>query len=278
MPCPGTGPCESWDLDLGCCLVSGALPDPCLADGTTVPQSIIDSSVLAASQTVWALTGRQYGTCTVTIRPCRKCPNQCCIPGFYGDYSFGYPWYPMHLADGTWVNVACPCEDECSCTKLCEILLPSPVCSVDEVVIDGVIVDPATYRVDEFRKLVRVGTDCWPTCNDLTKPDTEEGTWSVTVTYGRELPELVRLAAAEFACELIKGCVGAPCKLPQRLSSITRQGVTVSFLDSFDMLAGGLTGLYLVDLAIRTYNPHGLTRRPAVWSPDAGPHWRVTDT
>lgn len=279
MPCPGLGPCESWDLDLSCVLVSGTLPDLCLGDGTPVPQSIIDSATLAASQLVWALTGRQFGVCEVTIRPCRRCANECCLPQFTGDsLSYGYPWYPFHQADGTWINIACPCENECSCTKLCEILLPSPVCSVEEVLIDGVIIDPATYRVDDFRKLVRVGDECWPRCNNLTLPDSEEGTWSVTLTYGKPIPEIVRLAAAEFAGELIKGCMGGPCKLPQRLSTITRQGVTVSFLDSFDMLQGGLTGLYLVDLAIKTFNPSRLTRRPAIWSPDAGPNWRVTGT
>lgn len=276
MPCPGVGPCQVYELDLGCCLVSGSIPDPCLTDGTPVAQATIDSSILAASQMLWGLTGRQFGCCTVSIRPCRACRDECCVPGTGWGGISGYPWYPVHQADGTWTNVSCPCQDECSCVNLCEIPLPSPVCSVDEVLIDGVEVDSATYRVDEFRKLVRLGADCWPTCNDLTKPTTEEGTWEVTVTYGRPVPELVKRAASEFACELIKDCVNRPCKLPRNVTAVTRQGITEVFPDPYQFLTNGYTGLFLTDLAIRTYNPNRLMRSPLVYSPDVGNKWRRT--
>lgn len=275
MPCPGVGPCAVWDLDLSCCLTpSGTMPDPCLLEGQPVPQETINNAKLAASQLVWALTGRQFGCCSVSIRPCRKkCQESCCIPGITDS---GYPWYPVHQLDGTWTNVTCDCKDECSCNSLCEILLPDPVCYVEEVVIDGVIIDSSTYRVDEFRRLVRLGIECWPECNDLTKPDTEVGTWSVTLTYGRPPPQLVLLAAAEMACEIIKNCSGKACRLPQRVSSVTRQGISVSFLDDMAFLDKGLTGLYFVDLAARTWNPNQLMRRPTVYSPDSVNQWRVT--
>lgn len=285
MPCPGVGPCQVYDLDLSCCLVSGTIPDPCLQDGTPVPQELIDNAILTASQFLWAVTGRQFGCCQVSIRPCRSCPdNGCCPEGGFGAYGFGYPWYPVHQADGSWINVSCPCPSGgCSCVNLCEIPLPHPVCSIDEVLIDGFIVDPATYRVDEFYKLVRVpsnppvsGMTCWPTCNDLTKPPTEEGTWQVTLTYGRPVPELVKLAAARFACELIKDCMSRPCTLPRNVTAVTRQGITEVFADPNQALNVGLTGIYLVDLAIRTYNPNKLNRRPTVYSPDSANKWRRT--
>lgn len=275
MPCPGEGPCQVWDLDLGCCLVSGGFADPCLGDGTPVPQEIIDSMVLAASQFMWAATGRQFGCCTVSIRPCRACRDECCIPGDTSGAT-GFPWYPLHQADGSWINVSCPCQDQCSCVNLCEIQLPYPVCSVDEVIIDGIVIDPATYRVDDFRKLVRVGDECWPKCNDLTQPPTEIGTWQITVTYGKPIPQLVRLAANEFACQLIKKCVGKPCDLPQRIQSINRQGMSATFLDPMEFMANGLTGIFLVDLAIKTYNPHRLYKKPSVVSPDSINKWRVS--
>ena len=276
MPCPGTGPCSVWPLDLGCCLTpSGTMPDPCLLDGQPVPETIIDSAKLAASQLLWAMTGRQFGCCTVSIRPCRKsCEEACCIPGLTD--SGYYPWMPVHQADGTWTNVTCDCRDQCSCTSLSEVNLPDPVCYIDEVRIDGIIIDSDTYKVDEFRKLVRLGALTWPTCNDLTKADTEEGTWSITVTYGRPVPELVLLGANEMACEIIKSCTGKACRLPQRISSVTRQGISVSFLDDMGFLDKGLTGLYFVDLAASTYNPKRLARRPAIYSPDSANQWRVT--
>lgn len=271
MGCPGHGPCLPYELDLSCCLnPSGSLPDPCVLDGQPIDSAIIDNAKLAASQRLWAITGRQFSVCETTIRPCRKkCDDVCCL------MDYGFPWVPVHLADGSWTNVSCDCKGGCSCVNLCEINLPDPVCCITEVKIDGVVVDPATYRVDEFQKLVRLGADCWPECNDLTKPDTEIGTWSVTLTHGRPPPALVLLAAAEMACEIIKGCAGGPCRLPQRVSSVTRQGISVSFLDDMAFLDKGLTGLYLVDLAARTYNPKRLARRPTVYSPDSANQWRV---
>jgi len=288
--CPGVGPCLPYEINLlDCCLgPSGELPDPCLLDGTPVNQTLIDNASLVASQILWAITGRQFGTCQVSLRPCRLCSDPCCLPSFtnyaYDGYGYGnYPYYPFHQEDGTWVNKSCGCQNNCSCKDLCIVQLPYPVCTVDEVKVDGVILPASEYKVIDFEQLIytpsATGTplpnNCFPYCNDLTKPDTEVGTWSVTLTYGRPVPELVLLGAAEMACEIIKSCVNKPCRLPQRISSVTRQGVSVSFLDTMDFLSEGLTGLYFVDLAARVYNPRRLARRPAVFSPDVKGKWNI---
>lgn len=276
MSCPGIGPCEPYDLDLTSCLdASGGIPDPCLLDGEPVPQVVIDNAVTVASQVLWAITGRQFGLCTATIRPCRKCSYGCCSPFSEGAMDHGTPWYPVHLADGSWTNVACDCQDECSCTKLSEVKLPYPTCSVDEVLVDGVALAPTDYVLYNFYRLIRLNGETWPTCNDLNKPDSEAGTWSITVTYGKDVPELVLLGASEFACEIIRSWAGKPCRLPQRISSVTRQGVSISFLDSMDFLEKGQTGLYFADLAARTYNPKGLARKATIYSPDVDTKWRV---
>jgi hypothetical protein len=241
---------------------------------------VIDAAVAASKELVWALTGRQFGQCCVKIRPCRKSCNPCPdVPGFGwgpGGYGVGPNGYGPALIDGLWYNISCNSCSECSCTQICQIPLPYPTCCIQEVKIDGIVIDPETYRIDEFRRLVRLDDDCWPFCQDLTKEDTEEGTWSVSLCYGRPVPELILLAAGEMACQLIKQTAGLPCQLPQRMSSITRQGVTVGFLDPMEFFGNRQTGIYLVDLAVMTFNPHKLTRRPAIWSPDAGPNWTVT--
>ncbi len=269
MPCPGEGPCSAWELDLGCCLVDGEFPDPCLSDGTPVPQEIVGSMTLAASQFMWAATGRQFGTCTVTLRP--LCINQCasdCV-----DSGFGFPWTPVHQSDGTWTNVTC-FEGNCTCATLCEVPLPYPVCSVDEVLINGEVIPDTEYSVINFNKLIRAkSAGCWPSCNNLSLPTTEDGTWSITVTYGKPVPELVKLATAEFACQLMKKCVGRPCDLPQRIQSVNRQGMSATFLDPMEFMGQGLTGIFLVDLAIKTYNPHRLYKKPTVTSPDHIQKW-----
>jgi hypothetical protein len=109
----------------------------------------------------------------------------------------------------------------------------------------------------------------------MALPDTEEGTWSVSLTYGREPPQIALDAAAELACEMIKARIGQACRLPQRMTSLTRQGVSMSFIDPMSFFKEGRTGIYLLDLAIRALNPRLLARAPGVYSPDA-PSWRVT--
>lgn len=265
MTCPGQGPCKVWDLDLGCCLVSGGFPDPCLGDGTPISQEIIDVSILAASEFLWAATGRQFGCCSVVLRP--TCANTCPCEGSFIDSGYGFPWTPMLLSTGEWTNVTC--DNPCNCVELCEVSLPYPVCSVDQVLIDGVVVPKTDYVVTNFNKLLRTkAKGCWPKCNDLTLPTTKPGTWSITVTYGKPVPQLVLLAANEFACQIIKRCVGKPCDLPQRIHTINRQGMSATFLDPMEFMKEGLTGIFLVDLAIKTFNPHRLYKRPIVVSPD----------
>lgn len=272
--CPGTGPCSPWSLDLACLDDAGDLTGACI-DGTEVPDAVLDSAVSSASQVVWALTGRKYATCDVVIRPCRRT----CIDTYYPELHIGASWggwngpWPV-LAGGSWFNLACSCGSTCSCGDLCEADLPYPVCEVAEVMVDGVALDPSAYRVDDFRKLVRTDGLCWPRCQDMASPDTELNTWSVSLTYGREPPQIALDAAAELACELIKARIGQACRLPQRMTSLTRQGVTMSFIDPMSFFKEGRTGLYLLDLAIRALNPNLLMRPASVYSPDV-PGWRV---
>lgn len=290
MSCPRLGPCDLYAsaLDLCCLDDAGAFPDPCLIGGVPVPAAKVLVGLTAASEIMWALTGRQYGTCTVKVRPCSERCDPCGAPSF-ADWQGGFSssWggpYPA-LINGLWYNISCPCE---CCRVHCQVLLPSPICSIEEVAVDGMLLNPDQYRVDEFRHLVRIAgavdiaagdtTPCWPKCQDMNLADTEPNTFSVTLTYGKSVPEMLRLATAELACEIVRSCIGQACNLPKRLASVTRQGVTVSFLDPMEFLNKGKTGIYFVDLVIRALNPYGAAKRPGIWSPDAGPNWLVTDT
>lgn len=283
MSCPKHGPCTPFvtALDLCCLEATGTtFPNPCLTGGTSVPAEAITDAITAASELMWAMTGRRFGKCQVKIRPCRQSCEPCGDLFSFTDFGFGFsfPFFPQ-LLDGVWFNLPpCGCPGLCGCEKLCEVDLPTPVCTVDEVKVDGVVLPPSAYRVDDFRKLVRIDGVCWPECQDLEKPDTELDTFSVTVTYGREVPTLIKTATGVLACELLKACVGAPCSLPQRVTTITRQGITAGFLDPQQFFNEGRIGIYIVDLVIQTFNPHGISRRPAVWSPDAGPNWRRVGT
>lgn len=227
---------------------------------------------MAATEVLWALSGRQFGECSVTVLPC---PEQCDGAQFASPWGWssgdvaGWP-YPQ-LVNGAWYNLGCGgCGgNDCSCNTVEQFILPGPVSRIVEVQVDSQVVPTGSYRLDNYRFVVRTDGGTWPTCND--------GGWSVTLVYGAEVPSLGLMAAAELACEFVKACTpgSKDCRLPQRVVSIVRQGVSQQFLDPSALLENGKIGLYLSDLFIQSTNPSNLAARPRVYSPDA-PTLRVT--
>lgn len=257
---PPDGPCDGWEDVIWTCTL------------TPATQAVTGTAVAAASEVLWALTGRRLGLCTVTVRPCRQ---SCFGQGwpFAQWWELGM-WPRPFFYQGVWYNLTCgSCTNGCSCSVVSEALLPSPVAQILQVKVDGVALDPSQYRVDNWRKLVRLGGNQWPICNDLTKADTEVGTWSVTLTFGESVGTLGNMALGELATEFAKllAC-DASCKLPKPVQSLTRQGVTFNFLDPNELFTHGRTGLYLTDLFISTVNPGGLTSGSKVYHLDDTPY------
>jgi hypothetical protein len=244
-----SGPCQNWT----------PLCDDFPENPTDPQQQLIFAAVQAATEVLWERTHRRFGLCSMPLRPCRRdCAN---APAGWQDYS-GYGWPFPVLDRGVWVNLGCRgCGTGCSCTSVSVTRLPSPVAEVTEVKIDGAALDPASYRVDDWRWLVRLDGE-WPSCQDLTKADTEAGTWSVTASYGEVVPTLGSLAVGQLAFEIYKACPGSgssgDCALPSAtVRQITRQGVTKVFFDAATAFKGGTVGLYFPDLFVATYNPGG---------------------
>ena len=265
-----------WTMDDDCASCRKAVP----CSGPGLPQeeadAVFQNCVNMAAEILYALSGRQFGLCEITVRPCRKA---CCDP-----CQDGPRWTPV-LQDGQWINVSCnSCGDSCSCPNVCEIALPGPVDSITEIRVDGQVLPPSAYRIDNRRYLVALERPvldeegnptgeserfCWPTCQDMTAPATEPNTWEVTYLRGLPIPEAGRRALAELACELCLACLNdSSCRLPKRVTTITRDGVTMALLDPQTFISEGLTGLYGVDLWIRSVNPRGLPRQAAILSPD----------
>lgn len=251
------GPCSDWPVTWTC-------------DLDTLNPAVTGVAVSTATEVLWALTGMRFGTCEVTLRPCRR---DCWGGGFFDD--FGPPWsggwsYPQPaLIGGQWFNLTCGgCSGECSCSSVSEVLLPAPVNRIVEVKVDGTPLVSGAYRVDNNRLLVRTDGGDWPRCNDLASADTEAGTWSVTATYGEDLPDGAALAMGQLACEIAKAAAGGDCKLPAGLQQLVRQGVTISYPDVGELFRQGRTGLYLVDMFVATWNPGGLRQRSRVYSVD----------
>lgn len=138
------------------------------------------------------------------------------------------------------------------------VVLPGPpVTHVDEVTIGGEAV-PYTVTLP-FGRLERPGCLGWPL----------DGTVAVRYRHGIPPPVGGRDAAVQLAVELGRARDhSGECALPQRIQSVTREGVTVGIMDTFEHLDKMRTGLLEVDMWLASVNPHRLTRRPSVWSPD----------
>lgn len=246
------GPCAAWDVYWPC-------------DVLCESPAITGAAVEFATTVVWALSGRQFGYCTTTLRPCRKE----CYDGpwdSWTEWSGGYPT-PV-LLGGRWFNLTCgSCSGgSCSCTTLSEVLLPGVVNRVVEVKVDGSPLVTGAYQLYDNRTLVRTDGNLWPHCNDLNQPDTQVGTWSITSEYGQAVPSGGDWAVGELACEFIRAQNGEDCRLPRQVTQLVRQGVTISFPQITDLLKEGLTGLYLVDAFVSTWNPHRLRQRSRTYS------------
>lgn len=241
------GPCDPWEL------LCADFPE-----GTT--PELEATAAMIATEVLWSRTKRQFGTCSVELRPCRKeCfPAWPWIPdnGWNNLSGMTYP-FPA-LVGGNWINIACgTCTSGCSCSRVSEIRLPYPVASIIEVKVDGVILPSSAYRVDNFNLLVRLDGEDWPRCNDLNLDDDQPETWSVTAAYGQPVPELGKLAAGQLAVEIAKRCVNASgCLIPAgSVQEVTRQGVKKVFFDANEAFKAGMIGMFYPDLFVKTYNP-----------------------
>lgn len=171
----------------------------------------------------------------------------------------------------------CGCGCGTGCQSSCAVRLdPAPVIDITSVKIDGVVQPPSTYQVIDGNLLVRSpAAGCWPTCNDLSAPDTAPGTWSATYQYGHPPTKTAMEMASIYACEIAKYCVNRRCRLTGKITSLTRDGVSID-LDPMAFIDNGLTGLPEIDLWLRMVNPHALAQPSQVWTPETLPPRQVT--
>jgi hypothetical protein len=203
-----------------------------------------------AGEYLWRWTGKRYGMCETTIRPCKRdCYRGVSTYG-YVPGSFRSPWMPM-LVNGSWFNVGCAagCGDSCGCTAGSMLIFEKPVAEIVSVSVDGSDLPSGAYRLDEGRFLVRQDGDSWPYCQNMTKPLGETDTWAVVVRTGTPVPAGGQVAAGKLANEFARAvCGDKNCELPRRWQSITRQGVSITAaLDTFEGLDQGKTGIWLID-------------------------------
>lgn len=209
-----------------------------------------------AAYLLWKATGSRYGLCEETYRPCRI---ECGMQG-------GLPT-PQRV-NGDWLNLSCgSCRGKCGCDNVSEVVIPN-VHEVVRVRVDGVELDPeSVVAVYDHRRIVRVDGLSWPGCQNLSVID-GPGAWSITVMQGTPLPDGAAFVAGILLCELAKACTGDDtCRLPRRVQTITRQGVTIGFQDQFEGLSDMRLGIWEIDAFIEASRT-SIFRQPSITSPD----------
>lgn len=100
----------------------------------------------------------------------------------------------------------------------------------------------------------------------------------LTIEHGEDPPVSGRNAAAALAAqmlrsdpryaELVKGTSAEDDILPaSNITSISRAGVTYSYVDRATLARGNQTGVYEVDLFLQAANPTGMRHQPKVVAP-----------
>lgn len=122
----------------------------------------------------------------------------------------------------------------------------------------GAIVNANSYYLVDHSTLQATAGSRWTPC------DIE-----VTYSYGVEPPTLGKMAARMLAMEFCKLWNGDDdCVLPQRITSISRQGVSYTILDRQDFIDDLKTGIYTIDLFLKSVNPDKARARARVFTPD----------
>lgn len=214
----------------------------CAYDATE-DAGLLEAVLDQASDILALITGlRVHGICTRTVRPVG---NESCIPESVWYWQSGSgPW---HL-QGT-------------------VPLRGPRTDIVEVLVDGVLLSIGDYYLIEDRYLARRNAS-WPTQNDLSKDETQVGTWAITYRFGRAPDYLTKQATIELACELASFATTGKSNLPDGVTSANIQGAQVTLQDRAEALANGANdGLPSIARFLGVYSPDGQSRS-GVWSPE----------
>lgn len=86
---------------------------------------------------------------------------------------------------------------------------------------------------------------------------TGNNTVRVRYVIGNNVPPGAERAAYRLGTEYVKSFHGKPCSLPERITTVTRQGVTWTVLDPQDFLQNGLLGFAPADQWLSAVNGKG---------------------
>jgi hypothetical protein len=215
-------------------------------------------ALATASYLLWVLSGRKWsGVHEVTEEYICDGGIPCCggwVPDA-GDYRAGYAYFASRFRDPNWGRR----EDQ----KFL-FLRGRPVREIKAVrrLPSGAEVDLKTLAVYDHAYLAPAGDGVCDPCFDPCGLE-------VTYTYGSKPPPAGVTAVLDLANEFVKS-IECPdeCRLPERVTSVSRQGVNYSIFDPQDFLTDGRIGLYSVDVFLKAINPNKAQLPARVFSPD----------
>lgn len=156
----------------------------------------------------------------------------------------------------------------------------------------GEVIDPAQYQLNNGTQIwfLQPQDYWWPGgLFDIAAPPPwfnmswyglreAPGARDITVDYTYGSPpaidwqRAVNQLAQQFA--LAEAC-DAGCRLPERVTSVAREGISYTLIDPQEFLNEGRTGLYFVDLVLAAYGGRG---RTSVITPEMPPPRRISST
>lgn len=226
MPIIGTptGPCDNWGLTWADVTARGC------GSCSKITSEAAQAQILeAAVNLAWAATGRRYGVCTETLRPCLGCD---CGSAYNECGCFVYQRIDLD-----------PAQDMGGISQ--------PIQSIGSVTLLGVPLLPGTdYALGENRWLYRLPRgELWPACQDIGAVPAP-----VEIEVGRGWPpprDLILLGVLPLAREMAANDCGDPCSIdPSKVQSVQREGISFALISKGDAWKEGLTGDQGIDAAI----------------------------
>lgn len=232
---PQVGACEPW------CTWSQVVAAVAPADVSSLSEEQRELVLDFATAILYGETGQRYpGLCRRTFSIC-DCGSFCCVPG----YPYGNPaaadWQGWSGWSG-WRGCGWRhCTGSADHVDLGD--LRYPVIAARDVTVAGAVVPRASWRIDDWRYLIRTDGTAWPCCPDLTDPTA----FKASLLYGRMPFQGGDQAAAALAGELAKFLTGGDCALPEGVTDIIRAGITYHITQAQQLLESGLSGVPATD-------------------------------
>lgn len=222
------------------------------------PELVAQAEALAAA-TMRMLTLYRVGGNPIVVMPTGR---TCTSPIMRREMFSPTVWFPSAAA-----LKACNCVFGCGCAAMAGVYLTAPVGDIISVSLNGELLDPAAYRVEDGERLIRTDGAAWPVCagKDFT----------VTYLNGHPIDAMGAYAGGVMAAEWLSALKSdKKCRLSSRVTSVNRQGIAMELTPG--MFPDGVTGIEEVDLYIRIWNPHGWKVAPKVYTVDKPRQREVT--